>query len=180
MRRHHSSPGNDPHRTGYPNDDTSAPACESADHRRDRADLPAAPSHHVEPPPQACVESAEHQGPGQGAGAAQSTVARRMLVWATASRPRLDYAGQGEQDSRQNQTQAHGDSLGNLVRLEFRPLCRDPHGARCTPVPGSRRVLLDLGLKGAHGRRPTPIRARLLSSRTQLGPLNSAAATRWS
>jgi hypothetical protein len=111
-------------------------------------DLPAAPAHNVEPHPQACDESAEHQGAGQGASAAQSTAAPRMLVWATASRPRLDYAGQGEQDGRQNQTQAHGDSLGNLVRLEFRPLCRDPHVARCTPVPGARRALLDLGLKG--------------------------------
>ena len=70
-----------------------------------------------------------------------------------ASRPRLDYAGQGEQDGRQNQAQAHGESLGNLVRLEFRPLCRDPHVARCTPVPGARRALLDLGLKG-----PVPTR----------------------
>jgi hypothetical protein len=112
------------------------------------SDLPAAPSHNVEPHPQACDESAEHQEAGQGASAAQSTVAPTMLVWATASRPRLDYAGQGEQDGRQNQAQAHGDSLGNLVRLEFRPLCRDPHVARCTPVPGSRRVLLDLGIKG--------------------------------
>ena len=116
-------------------------------------DLPAAPSHNVEPHPQAGDESAEHQGAGQGASAAQSTTAPRMLVWATASRPRLDYAGQGEQDGRQNQAQAHGESLGNLVRLEFRPLCRDPHVARCTPVPGARRALLNLGLKG-----PVPTR----------------------
>jgi hypothetical protein len=127
MRRHRGSPGNDPQLTGlptrasYPNGDTSAPARESAD---------------------------QHQAAGQGASAAQSTAAPRMLVWATASRPRLDYASQGEQDGRQNQTQAHGDSLGNLVRLEFRPLCRDPHVDRCTPVPGARRAVLDLGLKG--------------------------------
>ena len=111
-------------------------------------DLPAAPSHSVEPHPQVCDERAEHQAARQGASAVQSTAAPRMLVWATASRPRLDYASQGEQDGRQNQTQAHGDSLGNLVRLEFRPLCRDPHVARCTPVPGARRAVLDLGLKG--------------------------------
>jgi len=46
-------------------------------------DLPAAPSHNVEPHPQAGDESAEHQGAGQGASAAQSTTAPRMLVWAT-------------------------------------------------------------------------------------------------
>ena len=43
-------------------------------------DLPAAPAHNVEPHPQACDESAEHQGAGQGASAAQSTAAPRMLV----------------------------------------------------------------------------------------------------
>jgi hypothetical protein len=59
-----------------------------------------------------------------------------MLVRATASRPRLDYARQGEQDGRKNQTQAHGDSLGNLVRLEFRPLCRGRHVAGVHPSRG--------------------------------------------
>ena len=89
-----------------------------------------------EPHPQAREEGAEHQGAAQGVSAAQSTVAPRMLVRATASRPRLDYAGQGEQDGRQNQTQAHGDSLGNLVRLEFQLLCRDRHAAGVHPSRG--------------------------------------------
>jgi hypothetical protein len=38
---------------------------------------------------------------------------------------------QDEQDGRQNETQAHGDSLGDLVRLEFRILCR---GVVISPV----------------------------------------------
>jgi hypothetical protein len=146
-----------------------------------RAGFARRPSHNVEPHPQACDESAEHQGAGQGASAAQSTAAPRMLVWATASRPRLDYAGQGEQDGRQNQTQAHGDSLGNLVRLEFRPLCRDPHVARCTPVPGARRALLDLDLKGTCpdcATIPAWSRRAGLTSRAGAGPYFSGAISR--
>jgi hypothetical protein len=38
-----------------------------------------------------------------------------------------------DQDGRQNQTQAHGESLGNLVRLEFRTLCRGRHVAGVHP-----------------------------------------------
>ena len=41
-----------------------------------------------------------------------------------------------DQDGRQNQTQAHGESLGNLVRLEFRILCRDHHVAGVHPSWG--------------------------------------------
>ena len=160
-----------PMRASYPNGDTSAPVRESADHRRGRAGF----AH-----PQACDERAD-QGAGQGASAAQSTAAPSMLVWATASRPRLDYAGQGEQDGRQNQTQAHGDSLGNLVRLEFRPLCRDPHVARCTPVPGARRALLDLDLKGTCpdcATIPAWSRRAGLTSRAGAGPYFSGAISR--
>ena len=40
---------------------------------------------------------------------------------------------QDEQDGRQNETQAHGDSLGDLVRLEFRILCRGCHIAGVHP-----------------------------------------------
>ena len=40
---------------------------------------------------------------------------------------------QDDQNGRQNQTQAYGNSLRNLVRLEFRALCRDRHAARVHP-----------------------------------------------
>jgi hypothetical protein len=40
---------------------------------------------------------------------------------------------QDEQDGRQNETQAHGDGLGDLVRLEFRPLGRGRHVADVHP-----------------------------------------------
>jgi hypothetical protein len=86
------------------------------------------------------------KGPGEGASAAQLTLAPRMLGYCLTHTWTMP-AKASRTAGRQNQTQAHGGSLGNLVRLEFRPLCRDPHVARCTPVPGARRALL--GGKGS-------------------------------
>ncbi len=59
-----------------------------------------------------------------------------MLVRATASQPRLDYAGQDEQDGRQGQADAHSDGLSKLVRLELWPLCRAGHVAGVHPSLG--------------------------------------------
>jgi len=66
----------------------------------------------------------------------------------TASQRGPNYAGQYEQDGCQGQAEAHADRLSKLVRLEFRPLSRGRHVARCTPVPGERRALLDIGPQG--------------------------------
>jgi len=52
---------------------------------------------------------------------------------------------QDEQDGRQNQTQAHGDSLGDLVRLEFRPLGRGRHVADVHPSTSSRAARVARG-----------------------------------
>jgi hypothetical protein len=46
------------------------------------------------------------------------------------------------------QAEAHADRLSKLVRLEFRPLNRARHVARCTPIPGACRALLGRDLKG--------------------------------
>jgi len=58
------------------------------------------------------------------------------------------HTGQDQEHGREGQAEAHADRLSKLVRLGFRPLCRDRHVARCTPVRGARRALLDRGLKG--------------------------------
>jgi hypothetical protein len=55
----------------------------------------------------------------------------------------LDCGNQDEQDG-EGETEAYGGGLGNLVRLEFRILCRDRHVAdqrsRAAGTPLSARI----------------------------------------
>jgi len=51
------------------------------------------------------------------------------------SQPCLDCGNQDEQDG-EGETEAYGGGLGNLVRLEFRILCRDHHVAGVHPSRG--------------------------------------------
>ena len=62
-------------------------------------------------------------------------LARVRTVGPTASQPRLECSNQDEQDG-EGQTEAYGGGLGNLVRPEFRILCRDLHVAGVHPTRG--------------------------------------------
>jgi hypothetical protein len=101
----------------------------------------------IEPHFQAREDGTEHHGPL----GARSAARLRSIAPRTSSQRGPNYAGQGQEDGCQGHAEAHADRLSKLVRLEFRrPLCRGRgrHVARCTPVPGARRALLDRGLKG--------------------------------
>ncbi len=64
-----------------------------------------------------------------------SSIVRVRTVGPTASQPCLDCGNQDEQDG-ESETEAYGGGLGNLVRLEFRILCRDHHVAGVHPSRG--------------------------------------------
>jgi hypothetical protein len=78
-----------------------------------------------------------HRVAGEAEGMPTTTLlrsaARRQLY--SASQPCLDCGNQDEQDG-EGETEAYGGGLGNLVRLEFRILCRDHHVVGVHPSRG--------------------------------------------
>src|SRR5260370_26529491 len=90
-----------------------------------------ASQHHLTASPPASTRwFGRRRAAGDGAaayGSARSSSERGLaVVWSVARGPYpvlLD-EGQHDQDGRQDQTEAYGSGLGNLVRLEFRPLGR--------------------------------------------------------